>query len=347
MTPSLRPNGLELFAKAHEQLTTLDVPIPQLLLLDHAGGRMAADVALVHDVPGTSLEDLLASDAATAVPVLERLREALRRMESASHPTYGKVGARAGTAPDFPEAVLHRAVRHVDSAAIREPRIAAAAEQLRDALRTLAAQVRPRTRYSLVHGELGPDHVRVDAAGLPVLIDIEGLMWADVEWEHAFLELRFGDHYGHLQAPNLDDARLQLYRLASHISLVEGPLRLLESSFPDAQGMRAIAEYNLAQLSLSSADNAYRRVCITPIRSKRSSRAHAAASRAHPQAAWPRRRHPTAPTARSASDQPSHGGTPRRTGQPWHPHVRRVPVGWPTAVLRSRPGLDPQLIDRP
>jgi len=199
--PFAEANGLELFAKAHEQLTALDVPIPELLLLDHAGGHMAADVALVQDVPGTSLEALLAADAATAVPVLERLRATLRRMESASHPTYGKVSAPAGTAPDFPEAVLQRALRHVDSAAIREPRIAAAAEQLRDALWTLAAQVRPRTRYSLVHGELGPDHVLVDAAGLPVLIDIEGLIWADVEWEHAFLELRFGDHYGHLQAP--------------------------------------------------------------------------------------------------------------------------------------------------
>jgi hypothetical protein len=106
--------------------------------------------------------------------------------------------------------------------------------------------VRPRIGYSLVHRELGSDHVRVDRLGRPVLIDIEGLMWADTEWEHAFLELRFGDHYAALRAADLDEARLQLYRLALHISLVEGP-QLLETDFPDADTMRDIAEYNLAQ----------------------------------------------------------------------------------------------------
>jgi hypothetical protein len=37
--------------------------------------------------------------------------------------------------------------------------------------------------------------VLVDRRGNPVLIDIEGLLWCDVEWEHVFLRLRFGEHY--------------------------------------------------------------------------------------------------------------------------------------------------------
>jgi hypothetical protein len=241
-------SGLALFAKAHEQLAALDVPVPEVLLLDDGGTHMAGDVALVQDVGGGSLEDLLASDTAAAVPVLEQLRETLRRMQAASRPTCGKVGAPADmVGQDFPAVVLGRALRHVNSAAGREPRIAAAAERLGDALRERATAVRPRVGYSLVHGELGPDHVRVDGHGRPVLIDIEGLMWADAEWEHAFLELRFGDHYAALRAPDLDEVRLELYRLALYISLVEGPLRLLETGFPDAEAMRAIAEHNLAR----------------------------------------------------------------------------------------------------
>ncbi|MEU0751347.1 hypothetical protein ABZ476_33950, partial [Streptomyces albogriseolus] len=39
----------------------------------------------------------------------------------------------------------------------------------------------PRTEHGLIHGELGPDHVLVDASGHPVLIDIEGAMFFDVE----------------------------------------------------------------------------------------------------------------------------------------------------------------------
>jgi hypothetical protein len=94
----------------------------------------------------------------------------------------------------------------------------------------------------LIHGELGPDHVLV-AGGRPVLIDIEGVMFFDVEWEHAFLELRFGPHYR--PAQGLDPARTTLYRLAQHLSLVEGPLRLLDGDFPHREAMRAIAEHNV------------------------------------------------------------------------------------------------------
>jgi hypothetical protein len=81
------------------------------------------------------------------------------------------------------------------------------------------------------------------ADGRPVLIDIEGAMFFDVEWEHVFLRLRFGRHYR--PAPGLDPARLALYRPAMHLSLVEGPLRLLEGDFPHRDAMLAIAEHNV------------------------------------------------------------------------------------------------------
>jgi hypothetical protein len=87
----------------------------------------------------------------------------------------------------------------------------------------------------------------VDADGRPALIDIEGLMYFDAEWEHAFLELRFGPRYAFLRTGGLDEDRLRLYRLAMHLSLVAGPLRLLKGDFPDPAPMRAIAEYNLGR----------------------------------------------------------------------------------------------------
>lgn len=185
---------------------------------------------------------------------MQRLRELLSLMESSSHPTYGPVHSPCES-PEFGfhEVVLRRALAHVDSAAVREPRIAVAADRLRQELHQRADAVGTRHRFSLVHGELGPDHVRVDAAGRPLLIDVEGLMWADLEWEHAFLELRFADHYHALRAPNLDENRMQLYRLATHISLVEGPLRLLETNFPHREGFRDIVESNIARTLASVA----------------------------------------------------------------------------------------------
>jgi hypothetical protein len=72
-------------------------------------------------------------------------------------------------------------------------------------------------------------------------------MFFDVEWEHAFLELRFGEHYRWLRASDLDDRRLRFYRLALCLSLIAGPLRLLDGDYPDREPMLEIAEYNIAR----------------------------------------------------------------------------------------------------
>jgi hypothetical protein len=57
-------------------------------------------------------------------------------------------------------------------------------------------------------------------------------MYFDPEWEHVFLRLRFGRDYRFLGASGLDPDRLRLYQLAMHLSLVAGPLRLLDGDFP-------------------------------------------------------------------------------------------------------------------
>jgi hypothetical protein len=144
--------------------------------------------------------------------------------------------------------VLDRALGHLAEAASRVGRVAAARAELEAATTGLAAAVRPRSDYRLIHGELGPDHVLIDDRGEPVLIDIEGLMFFDVEWEHVFLELRFGRHYRALRAAGpgeLDEERLRLYRLAMHLSLIAGPLRLLDGDFPDREPMLRIVDYNV------------------------------------------------------------------------------------------------------
>jgi len=152
-------------------------------------------------------------------------------------------------APQRPceQVVLDRALDHLAQAAARVERVAAARARLAEVAGELAAAVRPRTDHRLIHGELGPDHVLVDGDGQPVLIDIEGLMFFDLEWEHVFLELRFGEHYRALRPGGLDERRLRFYRLAMHLSLIAGPLRLLDGDFPDREPMMRIVEYNIGR----------------------------------------------------------------------------------------------------
>ncbi|UUU24715.1 phosphotransferase family protein [Streptomyces sp. DSM 40750] len=250
--PFSHASGIDLFTAAHDRLAALGVRTPRLLLADRTGRHLPADAAVVEDVRGGTLEEALERDPGAAAGTLERLAGALETMRArVSGQAFGKVGVveQGGTShgASCVDVVRDRALRDIVEAAGRDARIAEAREALDERMHGLASAVRPRARHTLIHGELGPDHVLVGADGEPVLVDIEGLMYFDPEWEHVFLELRFGPHYDVLRAPGLDEDRLRLYRLAIRLSLVAGPLRLLDGDFPDREFMRTIAEHNLRQ----------------------------------------------------------------------------------------------------
>jgi aminoglycoside phosphotransferase (APT) family kinase protein len=229
---------------AHSLLRSLGIRVPELYLLDRSGTLYPDDVALIEWVPGRSLESMLDNGVPEALQVLGRLRETLELMREHRGPGFGKIAhVAAGTSVggSCEHVVLDRALAHLAEAAGRMPSIAAARSGFDETLREFAAAIEPRQEYGLVHGELGPDHVLVDGADEPVLIDIEGLMYFDVEWEHAFLWMRFKDRYPLLRADSLDENRLRLYRLALHLSLAAVPMRLAYSDYPERDFMIEIA----------------------------------------------------------------------------------------------------------
>ncbi|MFD5114049.1 phosphotransferase [Streptomyces sp. NPDC058391] len=193
------------------------------------------------DVRGGTLEALLQRDRDSARAVMTRLSEMLAVMHAQRGPAFGKVAHVAGDEVredrTCERVVLGRALRDLAEAAGRDSRVAAARGPLARVTRELSAAVRPRHAYGLIHGELGPDHVLVDPDGNPVLIY--------VEWEHVFLRIRFGEDYPVLHRAGLDENRLRFYRLATYLSLVAGPLRLLEGDFPDRAFMRSVVEAHL------------------------------------------------------------------------------------------------------
>ncbi|WP_030594843.1 phosphotransferase family protein [Streptomyces fulvoviolaceus] len=248
--PFSHGTGFDLFTAAHHRLTAAGVRTPRLLHADPTHTHLPAEAVVVEDMTGGSLEEALERDPVAGRAVLERLAAQLATLHAHEGPTFGKVAlidnGGASSASSCEQRVADGALRDLAEAAGRDARIAAVEDELAAGVRELAAAVRPRTRpYALIHGELGPDHVLLDADGNPALIDIEGLLYFDVEWEHVFLRIRFGPRYDALRVPGLDENRLRLYRLAMHLSLVAGPLRLLDGDFPRPGPMRAIAESNL------------------------------------------------------------------------------------------------------
>jgi hypothetical protein len=243
--PFSAASGAHLFEASQARLTALGVRTPRPYLVDRTRSQYPADFAVVEDIRGETLESLLARDPQAAGPALTELGGYLDVMRRERGPSIGKLALAGGEpSPPVEQIVLDRALRQLAEAARRVPRVAAARTELADLLSALAAAIRPRAEYSLVHGELGPDHVFLDERDRPVIIDIEGVMFFDVEWEHAFLRFRFGEHYEPLRVDGLDDRRLEFYALALYLSLIAGPLLLLDGDFPDRDAMMSIAAAN-------------------------------------------------------------------------------------------------------
>ncbi|MEU3116044.1 aminoglycoside phosphotransferase [Micromonospora chalcea] len=249
--PFTDASGADLFAASHAALTAAGVRVPHLMMIDRDGRYLDADVALVEDAGALRLETLLEHDPATAAAPLAALGDALRRMHTAFGPHYGKVAAvargEASQTRRTEDVVVDRALGHLDAAAARDARLADAHHRIAAHVRHLSSAVTPREEYGLVHGELGPDHVLVTPAGEAVMIDFEGLTYFDVEWDHAWLQMRFGEAYSALRPVDLDPHRLELYRYAQTLSLIEGPLRIADTDFPDRKWMLDLAEWNITK----------------------------------------------------------------------------------------------------
>jgi hypothetical protein len=239
-------DGAERFRANHAALTGAGVRVPELLFLDFEGRHLGAELALVEDAGGVMLEQLMDEDPEAAAAPLAELGAALRRMHTTYRPDWGSLTRATPQARPAEDMIVDRALAHL-AAVARDERLAAARPRITDHLLALRGQVSPRQTYALVHGELGPDHVLVNAAGEPVVIDFEGLNAFDVEWDHAWTQMRFEEDYPRLGPVPLDDARLELYRYAQVLSLIEGPLRIADTDFPDREWMLDLAEWNIAK----------------------------------------------------------------------------------------------------
>jgi hypothetical protein len=244
--PLSHASGLPLLEAAARRLASAGVRCPDILFTDRSRTLYPADIAVVEDVTGGSLETLLDKDPAAAERPLSVLAEWLSAMAAVQSPSLGKVAFidAGGRSPwtSCERAVLDRALAELSEVAGRDQRAAAAQVRLEQLLHSLAGPIVPREAWALVHGELGPDHILLDDRGDPVLIDIEGAKYFDVESEHVWTRMRFGEHYAKLSQGSLDQDRLRFYQLCMHLNLVAGPLRIADTSHPEREWFLSVAE---------------------------------------------------------------------------------------------------------
>jgi Phosphotransferase enzyme family len=244
-------SGIDLFEAATRRLEAVGARSPRLLFTDRSRRLYPGEVAVAEDVTGGTLQALLDADPVAGRATLGRLGEMVRAMHRYRGPGFGKVafvdGGGVSKGGTCEAAHLEHALMNIAYAVTRDARAAEGREQLEDKLRTLYARVEPRSEFGLVHGELCAEHTLVGPGGEPVLIDIEGLMYFDVEVDHTWMRMRFEEHYAPLRNPDLDPARMKYYQYTMHLDLVGGPLRIAEGDFPNRDWMMGIADHHLQQ----------------------------------------------------------------------------------------------------
>jgi hypothetical protein len=243
--PFSHASGLALFDAAARRLASAGVRCPEILFADRSRALHPADIAVVEYVPGGSLEALLEKDPVAA----ERPLAVLADWLAAWLPSSLRRSARWPSST--PAAVLpeRRAIGSCSTmrwpSSRRSRGVTGARPVPSAASRRRCTRWPSRSASALVHGELGPDHVLLDRRGEPVLIDIEGAKYFDVETEHVWTRMRFGEHYAQLSQGGLDEDRLRFYQLCMHLDLVAGPLRIAGTSHPEREWFRNLAEHHL------------------------------------------------------------------------------------------------------
>src|SRR5580658_1193174 len=156
--PFSHASGLALFEAAARRLTAAGVRCPGILFADRSRALYPADIAVVEDVAGGSLEALLENDPVAAERPLSVLADWLAAMAAVRSPSPGKVAFidAGGRCPvtSCEKIMLDRTLVHLAEIAGRDRRAADAEDRLEQALHSLAGPIQPRTAAALIHGEL-------------------------------------------------------------------------------------------------------------------------------------------------------------------------------------------------
>jgi len=236
--------GSDLFELNNKFLIQHGIQTPALYDLNKEKDRYPFDYALVEYIDGRKAEEYFHhADLRVQDKVFQRLGDMLTTMHTNERRIFGKANANEIISEQCHFLQMENAKVQLAYASQYIEKIASNQSKLLDKLHELESRIKPRQQYGFIHGEMGPDHVLVNDKLEPFLIDIEGAMFFDIEQEHSFLEMRFGDFYRYLTNDTLDADRLLFYQFHHHISLTSGGLKLMHRGFPDQQFAKGLADY--------------------------------------------------------------------------------------------------------
>lgn len=237
--------GGEPFRTVNEFMEKLQVRTPKLYHFESGATTGDADFAFVEYVEGREASDFFQADTKIQDRIFEPLADMLNRLHRQTRTHWGKLHEPLTQSPSgchLP--MLAQARRELEYLAENVPVFRNHHDRFVEVIQGLAAKIQPRPSYGFIHAELGPNHVLVDRELRPWLIDIEGALFFDPEYEHSFMEFRFDNYDRYLRTGGLDPDRMAFYKLYHHISYSDAAHRLLQRGFPDAETVKEIMEFN-------------------------------------------------------------------------------------------------------
>mgnify|MGYP001590682092 CR=1 FL=1 len=240
-------NGSDLFELNNRFLVQNGIRTPRMYYIDRSEKNYLFDFALVEFIEGGDIEKYFDADEDTQYKIFTDLNKNIKKMHSIKSKFYGNFKAQKSYQGRSVKLLLNKSLEDIRYSSKFHEGIFKNKLILIQKIQGLYNNIKPRNDYVFIHGEVGPNHVFVDEYLNTYLIDIESAMFFDIEYEHSFLELRFGEYYKYLTADNLDLDRLRFYKLHLYISCFSGALHLKQKGYPDMDDVNGMIEHNTKQ----------------------------------------------------------------------------------------------------
>lgn len=208
-------NAPALFLTHTRYLHEHAISVPQIL--HHGRLDSGHHYAFVEQINGSGFDTFAASaselERHTVLTTIGAQLAKLHAIERSSPGALVDPLGKIGSPPQ--ERALQRALLEMEATAQAQAEVTPYRQQIHDKLQSLWAQLTPRSTDHLLHGELAGNHVLVRAKDHAVyFIDIEGIHFADLESEHTFLQMIYGEtDYHYLTRSGLDPARIGVLQI--------------------------------------------------------------------------------------------------------------------------------------
>ncbi len=240
-------NSATLFELNNIFMKSNGINVPEMYYMDKSKKEFDFEFALVQYIYGYDIDTLINDYPERVKPALMSLGDSVRKMKSIKRETAGTLDNPLNefSCKDY---VYDDAQNSLDLLIQDYQPVINIKEQIISCLNILYKKCIDNSEYSFIHFELGPNHVIVDKNNISYLIDFEGAKYFDAEYEHSFMNFRFGENYKYLTVDGLDSDKMEYYAFCHYLGLLAGAYELSKSNYYDMDDINGMMSFGFERI---------------------------------------------------------------------------------------------------